>query len=188
MAARTSYLTLLRGINVGGNNLIKMAALRECFERNGFEDVSTYIASGNVLFRSRAADVKRLTGKIERMLSSEFPYEAKVVVVSHDQMRKVIDKAPKGFGSEPGKYLSDVIFLRPPLSAAKAMREVETRDGIDEAAAGDGVLYFSRLKAKASGSRLSKIATSSIYPELTIRSWNTVTKLLGKLDELVANE
>src|SRR5215210_2879431 len=115
MAGPNSYLTLLRGINVGGNNLIKMAALRECFEANGFDDVSTYIASGNVLFRSRATDAKRLTRKIERMLSDEFPYDAKVVVVSHDQMRAVVEKAPKGFGSNPGKYLSDVIFLRPPL-------------------------------------------------------------------------
>jgi len=188
MAARTSYLTLLRGINVGGNNLIKMDALRGCFERNGFDDVSTYIASGNVLFRSRAADVKRLTHRIERMLSSEFPYDAKVVVVSHDQMRAVVDGAPKGFGTKPDKYLSDVIFLRPPLTAAEAMREVDTRKGVDEAAAGDGVLYFSRLKAKASGSRLSKIAASPIYPELTIRSWSTTTKLLGKLDDLAVSE
>jgi uncharacterized protein (DUF1697 family) len=184
MAAPTSYLTLLRGINVGGNNLIKMAALRECFEQSGFDDVSTYIASGNVLFRSRAADVKRLTRKIERMISDAFPYNAKVVVVSHDQMRAIVEKAPKGFGKKPDRFLSDVIFLRPPLSVAEAMEEVDTREGVDEAAAGDGVLYFSRLKAKASGSRLSKIAASPIYPELTIRSWNTTTKLLGKLDEL----
>jgi uncharacterized protein (DUF1697 family) len=185
MAAPTSYVTLLRGINVGGSNLIKMDALRECFERNGFDDVSTYIASGNVLFRSQAKDLKRLTSKIERMLSDAFPYDAKVVVVSDDQMRKVVEKAPKGFGSKPDKYLFDVIYLRPPLSAAEAMGAVDTREGIDEAAAGDGVLYFSRLKAKASGSRLSKIAASPIYQELTIRSWNTTTKLLGKLDDLV---
>ena len=185
MAAPTSYLTLLRGINVGGNNPIKMDALRECFEQNGFDDVSTYIASGNVLFRSGAKDVKRLTGRIERMLSDSFPYDAKVVVISHDQMRAVVDGAPKGFGKKPDKFLSDVIFLRPPLSAAEAMEEVDTREGVDEAAAGDGVLYFSRLKSKASGSRLSKIAASPIYQELTIRSWSTTTKLLGKLDDLL---
>jgi uncharacterized protein (DUF1697 family) len=187
MAAPTSYLALLRGINVGGNNPIKMDALRQCFEANGFDDVSTYIASGNVLFRSRAADLKRLTRKIERMISSEFPYDAKVVVISHDQMRKIVKRAPKGFGRDPGKHLSDVIYLRPPVTAAKAMKEVDTREGVDEATAGDGVLYFSRLKARASSSRLSKIAASPIYQELTIRSWNTTTKLLGKLDELAVS-
>jgi uncharacterized protein (DUF1697 family) len=188
MAARTSYLTLLRGINVGGNNPIKMDALRQCFESNGFEDVSTYIASGNVLFRSRATDVKRLTRKIEKMLSESFPYDAKVVVVSHDQQKAIVENAPKGFGTQPDKFLSDVIYLRPPLSATEAIKEVDTREGVDEAAAGDGVLYFSRLKAKASGSRLSKIAASPIYQELTIRSWNTTTKLLGKLDDLLVTE
>jgi uncharacterized protein (DUF1697 family) len=185
MAARTSYLTLLRGINVGGSNLIKMDALRECFEANGFDDVSTYIASGNVLFRSRATDTKRLTRKIERMLSEAFPYEASVVVVSHDGMRKVVEGAPKGFGDQPKKYLSDVMFLRPPLTGEDAFREVETREGVDETAPGDGVLYFSRLKGRASRSRISRIASSPIYKELTIRSWNTTTKLLGKLDDMV---
>jgi uncharacterized protein (DUF1697 family) len=184
MPASTNYLTLLRGINVGGNNLIKMGSLRDSFERNGFVEVSTYIQSGNVLFRSRAADVKRLTRKIERMLSKEFSYEARVVVVSHDKLRGIVEKAPKGFGTKPADYLSDVIFLRPPLTAAEAMREVQTREGVDKAAAGDGVLYFSRLKAKASRSRLSKIVSSPIYPQVTIRSWGTTTKLLGKLDEL----
>lgn len=188
MPAPTSYVTLLRGINVGGSNLIKMAELRDCFERNGFDEVSTYIASGNVLFRSRATDVKRLARKIERMISGDFPYDAKVVVVSHDQLRTIVENAPKGFGSKPDKYLSDVIYLRPPLSAAEAIREVDARKGVDEAAAGEGVLYFSRLKAKASGSRLSKIAASPIYQELTIRSWSTTTKLLGKLGELSVTE
>ena len=52
----TGYVALLRGINVGGNNLIRMPALKACFDAGGFEDVSTYIQSGNVLFRSGGRD------------------------------------------------------------------------------------------------------------------------------------
>jgi uncharacterized protein (DUF1697 family) len=183
-AAKTTYVALLRGINVGGRNLIKMTALKECFESNGFDDVSTYIQSGNVLFRTGAKDVKRLTRKIERMLADEFSYEATVVVVSHRQLRKIVEKAPDGFGKKPGQRLSDVIFLMPPLTAKQAMKEVQLRDGVDEAAAGDGVIYWSRLKAKASSSYLSKFAGLPIYAKVTVRSWSTASKLLAKLDDV----
>jgi uncharacterized protein (DUF1697 family) len=182
-AAQTTYVVLLRGINVGGRNLIKMAALKECFERNGYSDVSTYIQSGNVLFRSRAKDVKRLTRRIEKMLAEEFSYEATVVVVSHEQLSKIVSKAPKGFGSTPAKRLCDVIFLMPPLTAKKAMRAIQVRDGVDEAVAGAGVIYYSRLKAKASSSYLPKFASTPAYAKATIRSWSTTTKLLAKLEE-----
>jgi uncharacterized protein (DUF1697 family) len=75
-----------------------------------------------------------------------------------------------------------VIFLRPPLTGAAAIKVVATAPGVDEASAGAGVLYFSRLIAKASKSRLSKIVSSPIYKNVTIRNWNTTTKLLQMMD------
>jgi uncharacterized protein (DUF1697 family) len=184
MPATTTYLALLRGINVGGRNPVRMEALRRCFESNGFTGVSTYIQSGNVLFRSTAKDRKRLTRKIERMLSEEFGYEARAVILSEAELRRIVAAAPKGFGEQPDTYLCDVIFLAPPLTASEAMGHIETCEGIDEAHSGNGVVYFSRLKARASGSRLSKFAGSPIYAEVTVRSWSTTAKLLAKLDEL----
>jgi uncharacterized protein (DUF1697 family) len=65
------HLVLLRGINVGGKNIIKMADLRACFEGMGFATISTYIQSGNVLFRSAEKDKARLTKKIEAGLSED---------------------------------------------------------------------------------------------------------------------
>src|SRR5438552_14543588 len=62
------YVALLRGINVGGNNLIKMGALKACFEKQGFGDVATYIASGNVLFSESAAGAAKLAAGIEAAL------------------------------------------------------------------------------------------------------------------------
>ena len=102
------YVALLRGINVGGKNLIKMPALKACFEANGFEDVATYIQSGNVLFSSTGAKAADLTERIEEMLAETFGYEATVVVRSRTQMRAVVERAPKGFGAEPAKYRYDV--------------------------------------------------------------------------------
>ena len=174
----TSYVALLRGINVGDKNLIKMAALKACFETNGFENVSTYIQSGNVLFESADSPPGQLTPRIEEMLAETFDYMPTVVVRNRRQMRAIVERAPKGFGAEPKKYRYDVIFLKEPLTATVAMKHLPTNPAVDRAYPGTGVLYVSRLTAKATQSRLNKIISSPIYPSVTIRNWNTTTKLL----------
>ena len=178
----TNYVALLRGINVGGKNLIRMPALKACFEENGFKDVATYIQSGNVLFASSETRNATLTDQIEAMLAEAFDYVPTVVVRSRKQMRSIVDGAPKGFGSKPAEYRYDVIFLKEPLTAAKAIGEVPTNPAVDTSAAGTGVLYFSRLTAKATASRLGKIVGSPIYSRITIRNWNTTTRLMSLMD------
>lgn len=171
------YVALLRGINVGGKNLIRMPALRACFEEQGFQDVTTYIQSGNVFFESPDRSPARLTERIEAMLSATFDYDASVVVRSHRQLRTTVEEAPDGFGARPDRYRSDVLFLKPPLMAAAAIESVPTRDGVDRVWAGKGVLYFSRLTSRASQSRLGRIVSMPIYQRMTIRSWSTTVKL-----------
>ena len=175
------YVALLRGINVGGKNLIKMPALKECFEAGDLEDVSTYIQSGNVLFRAGGSGPV-LETRIEKMLARSFDYEPVVVVRSRAQMRAIVANAPKGFGRKPQSYHSDVLFLKPPLTAASAIKQVSERDGVDEAHAGRGVLYFSRLSSMRSKSHLGKIASLPIYKSITIRSWSTTTRLVELMD------
>ena len=178
-----TYVALLRGINVGGKNLIKMPALKACFEANGFEDVATYIQSGNVLFRSAGSGTAALARRIEELLTTTFGYPARVVLRSHGQMRGVVEGAPKGFGSDPATYRYDVIFLKEPLSAKAAIGSVPTNPTVDTAHAGTSVLYFSRLVSRASQSRLSKVVSLPIYQSMTIRNWNTTTRLLRMMDE-----
>lgn len=180
------YVALLRGINVGGKNLIKMTELKLCLEDLGLEDVHTYIQSGNVLFRAAGSSQARLTKEIEDALSKTFTYESRVVIRSRKQMKDIIAHAPKGFGSDPATYRYDVIFLKEPLSAAKAMKNVVTKEGVDQAFAGKGVLYFSRLSSRATQSKLARIISLPMYQSMTIRNWNTTTKLLSMLDAVVA--
>jgi len=175
------YVALLRGINVGGKNPIKMTDLKACFEADGFEDVATYIQSGKVVFTADRSAGGGLSARIERILAGSFDYEASVVVRSGSQMRSIVDRAPDGFGSDAATHRSDVIFLKPPLTARAAMRDVPTRDGVDRAWEGSGVLYFERLAARATQSRLSKIVSMPIYRSMTIRNWRTTTELLRLL-------
>jgi uncharacterized protein (DUF1697 family) len=181
--ADIQYLTLLRGINVGGNNIIKMADLKACFENMGFTEVVTYIQSGNVLFRSAEKDRTKLTRKIERVLSERFSYKSRLVVVAHKELKKVVVGAPKGFGKELDKYRYDVIFLKEPLTPGEAMKNVSIKEGIDSAYAGASVLYFSRLISKASQSHLTKIIKLPVYQNMTIRNWSTTTRLLALMEK-----
>jgi uncharacterized protein (DUF1697 family) len=177
------YLTLLRGINVGGSNIIKMTDLKSCFEKMGFTDVLTYIQSGNVLFRSDEKDKTKLTNKIEMALSENFKYTSRVVVISNKQLKKVVDEAPAGFGKDPGKYKYDVIFLKEPLTPEELIKNVSTRPGVDKAYTGENVLYFSRLISRASQSHLTRIISIPGYQYITVRNWNTTSRLLTLMEQ-----
>ncbi len=177
-----TYLILLRGINVGGKNNVPMAALKKCLEELGFSDVSTFIASGNVILKSnkRPAEIK---AQIEKALPGSFRLDSelvKVLVLSRDQLQAVIDKKPHGFGDQPSLYHSDAIFLMG-IDAAKAMLVFDPREGVDKVWEGDGVIYSQRLSALRTKSRLSKIIGTPVYKSMTIRNWNTTTKLLELL-------
>ena len=177
----TRYVALLRGINVGGRNKVAMSDLRQAFEEAGYRAVRTYIQSGNVLFESTAAR-RTLEEEIERTLESRIGIPLIVIVRSHAELRRIIDVAPAGFGAAPDRYHSDVIFLKPPLTAKQAMRVVELRDDVDQAWPGKGVLYFARLSALRTKSKMNKIVGTPEYQSMTIRSWTTTTKLLGLAD------
>ena len=181
MPAGVQYLALLRGINVGGKNLIKMTDLRAAFEALELDEVATYIASGNVLFRAPRQRREELASRIEAHLGQRFGTDLKVVLLTEAQLKAVVDGAPSGFAGKA--RLSDVIFVRKPLTVRKAFAVLEMRPGIDRAWPGAGVVYYSRLASRASGSRISKVVALPEYQNMTIRSWSTTTKLLAKMDQ-----
>ncbi len=181
--ATTSYLGLLRGINVGGKNKVPMAGLRSCLDELGCTRVQTYIASGNVIFASprSAAD---LTADLQRALPARFALDddlVPVLILSHAELRNVVHGAPEGFGHEPGRYHCDAVFLID-LSPDEALTVFNPRDGVDRIWPGDRVIYSQRLSAERTKSRLSAIISSPLYRQMTIRSWSTTVKLLELMD------
>ena len=175
------YVALLRGINVGGNNLIKMTDLKAAFEDLGFEDVQTYIASGNVILRSATEPAAALEKRIEAALSKAFDYESRVLVRSLAQMRGVVTGAPKGWPD--ARKRCNVAFLKAPLTVAKAMKVATPKEGVDTLHRGKGVIYFDSLKSKLVKSGMNRIASTPEYRWMTIRTFGTVSQLLERMDE-----
>lgn len=169
MPGAARYVALLRGVNVGGNNIIPMAALRAAVEALGLRDVATYIQSGNVLFTGPAGSraPRQLESRLQAALSRRFRYTSRVVVVSRSMLARIVAEAPAGFGIAPAAYRYDVIFCKAPLTPAAALRAVETRDGVDAVSAGTYALYFTRLIRRATQSRLSRIVQKPEYQYMT---------------------
>jgi uncharacterized protein (DUF1697 family) len=170
-----SCLALLRGINVGGKAIIKMADLKAAFVELGFYDVSSYIQSGNVLFKTKGNknDAAKL---LETELTRKFATDIKVVIITAKEMIDIINNKPKGFGEDPARHF-DVMFIRKPLTSGTLFKTLQLRDGVDRAEKGKGVIYYSKLLARAGQSYLPRIIQSPHYQNITIRNWNTVQKL-----------
>ena len=175
----TTYLVLLRGINVGGKNKVPMAELKALLTELGFRDVSTYIQSGNAILRSELT-AETIARKIEKALPERFKLDTeliRVLVLSRAELEAAISAAPKGFGEEPDTYHSDAIFLMG-VDTAAAMPAFSPREGVDAVWPGDGLVYSQRVSAERTKSRLNRIMSSPVYKSMTIRSWQTTMALM----------
>jgi uncharacterized protein (DUF1697 family) len=177
------YVILMRGINVGGKNKIPMAELRLRLEELGFQGVETYIQSGNVVVRSDL-DAEAVKASVEEMLPEQFDLDSSVVRVvafAHETYRRIVSQAPEGFGEDSADYRYNVLFLMD-YSPTNAMQEIDPREGVDAVWQGDFAIYFRNSRLNASKSRLSRITQQPMYQSVTIRNWNTTTKLLELLE------
>src|SRR5215216_6356544 len=174
-----TYAVLLRGINVGGKNKVPMTGLKKVLEELGFSNVSTYIASGNVILTSDKP-AEKIKAQIEAALPERFNLDnelIKVLALTRNQLQAVIDNKPEGFGEQPEKYHSDAIFLMG-IDSTQAMPVFDPREGVDKIWPGNGVIYSQRLSSQRTKSRLNKMMASPFYKSMTIRSWQTTIKLL----------
>ncbi|MEX0636733.1 MAG: DUF1697 domain-containing protein [Ferruginibacter sp.] len=172
------YVVLLRGINVGGKNKVRMVELQQCLHDLGFANATTYIQSGNIILDSKKS-AKAIAAQIEKALPMKFKLDSdliKAFVYSKRQFTDIVKKAPQGFGKEPKKYYYDFIFLSG-IASKKAVQEFDQNPEVDAIWTGPGVVYHRRLAAKRTKSRMAKIVAKPIYKNMTIRSWTTTSKL-----------
>lgn len=160
-----------------------MAELRDALSQE-FDDVRTYIQSGNVVLRSElpAGDVART---IEDVLPRMFDLDSAVVralALDAETFRTAIGQAPAGFGEEPKTFRYDVGFFIG-VSAAEVRPHLPVHPEVDAVAYGEHAFYHRRLLALASRSRLSRVVGTPVYASLTIRNWRTSMALAAMLDD-----
>jgi uncharacterized protein (DUF1697 family) len=168
------HVSLLRGINVGGHNLISMARLRALYVALGCEDVATYLQSGNVVFR-RTRDPAGVARSVERAIKHELGLDVRVLARTHDELAAIVAADPFP-NAEPSRRV--VMFLSGPPGREIARELGHVTLGADEAVLIGQELHLhcpdgignSKLPGLLSEKRLGVAATA--------RNWRTTTRLL----------
>ena len=170
------YVALLRGINVGGKTLVKMAELKACVEELGFDEVTTYIASGNVLFEGRKSDPAKLQTKIERAIEKRFRLPVKVVVLDRPSYARIVKAIPKAWIGDASIRVN-VAFVRRGTAAKQVVRELEPDPEIEQVKAVNGAILWATNRDALTRSVMRKLIAGAAYKELTVRNLNTTLKL-----------
>jgi uncharacterized protein (DUF1697 family) len=171
------YIALLRGINVGGNNIIKMSDLKTAFEHHGFHNVVTYINSGNIFFESEWDETAAKTA-CEKLITENFGLDIPVCVISDVDLREAMEHAPDWWGnSSDSKH--NAIFVIPPATVAEIIAQIgETKPEVEKISCYGSVIFWTAPLATFSRTRLTKIVQSkAAYNAITVRNANTALKL-----------
>jgi len=179
-----TFVALLRGINVGGNNIIPMAELAKAFEKAGYAGVKTYIQSGNVVFKTSKKDAPAIEADVARFLSKAFRYDATVVVRSTEEMVEIVDGLPRAWKKPDPEMRYNVMFLGREIETKGLLESLAPQPGIETVFHGPGVLYWSALAADVPRSAMGKLSSKAIYKQMTVRNVNTTKKVLEMMRAL----
>src|SRR5213079_2781787 len=119
-------ISMLRGVNVGGHNLIKMDPLRALYESLGLQDPATYVQSGNVIFKTKERDVARLAPRIQNEIERRFGFRPGVILRTSSDLRDVIKTNPFAHRDlDPSKLLVTFLATDPAPDARKALLRIK---------------------------------------------------------------
>jgi uncharacterized protein (DUF1697 family) len=173
----TTYVALLRGINLGPRNKIAMADLRELLTELGHGDVRTHILSGNAIFTSNRRSVPRIEAEIEDAIGKRFGFDIAVLVRTRDQLAAVIHANPFADArAEASKCFAIFLGKNPPKAKLDALDPAAYAP--DDIRLGDRVIY-AWLPNGVQGSKVLGLLTDKrLGVTTTNRNWNTTMKLL----------
>jgi uncharacterized protein (DUF1697 family) len=179
----TSYVALLRGINVGGNALVSMNELKTCFERLGLQDVLTYINSGNIIFKDSRRDIPKLTQLIESGIKTHCKMDIRVVIKSQRELAAICKKMPREWVTD--KIMrTDVMFLWDEVDTPDTIATIPTNPTVDRLIHVKGALIWNITRTDYRKSKVPKMIGTKFYKNMTARNANTTRKLL----ELMASD
>ena len=175
------YIAFLRGINISGKNKVSMAELKQGFVRLDYTDVKTYLNSGNVIFSSDEADTVKTTSRIEEMIKNQFGLDIPVFVISKEEIEDILYHAPDWWGDENKEIYDNLIFIMSPATFKDVYDEIgEPKEGLEKIEEYKETVFWSfSRKDYQKTNWWSKTASAAIGSKLTIRTANTVRKIVS---------
>lgn len=174
------YIAFLRGINISGKNKVSMAELKKGLEEMSFEEIKTYLNSGNVIFSTSESHPETLTKQIEEMINNKFSLDIPVFVISKEDLEDILRHAPDWWGREDKEIYDNLIFMMPPAGFEEVFNEIgEPREGLEQILNYKQAVFWSFcLKDYRKTNWWPKTANTAISSKLTIRTANTVRKMV----------
>jgi uncharacterized protein (DUF1697 family) len=179
-------ISMLRGINLGSHNRIKMDALRALYESLKLQDPQTYVQSGNVIFRTKERNTSELARKIQSAIEKKLGCSPDVILRTTDEMRRAVaaNPFPEKVKDEPGKVLVTFLAAEPPGEAAAKLAELKKYPEELRVKGREMYIYF------PNGAGRSKLPWSAVEKMLkvtgTARNWNSVQAMLAIAEEMEA--
>ena len=170
-----TYIALLRGINVGGNNILPMKSLSALLVRAGLENVRTYIQSGNAVFRSVAASIPNLVNEIQVAIRTEFGFEPRLLLLTIEEFEQAIESNPFPNAVSDPKSLHLFFLSRLPSGPAVANLQIHAAE-LEQIKQVDRVLYL-HAPTGIGKSKLAARIEKIVGVPVTARNWRTVSKL-----------
>lgn len=160
-----------------------MAELKDSFARAGFRNVQTYIQSGNVVFESPNLDTQKLADQISETVQTDFKLPVAVAVFTAEEWQWIIKQAPAWWGKDPS-WKHNLLILTAPVAVSDVLQAIGTlKPNIEAVEAGNGVVYQSMSFQAFGKTTTGKLASNPIYKNMTIRNYNTATKLALLLNQ-----
>jgi uncharacterized protein (DUF1697 family) len=170
------YIALLRSVNVAGHGRLSMAELKESFLALGYADVSTYIQTGNVLFRSPTKSTSTLSTAIEGRLAQDFGSAPAVILRTAADLKRIVAASPfPKKGADPARH--HVTFLAAEPTAERRASFSAPESGRDELVIAGQEVYVHTPDGYARSKLTGALVERRLGVLSTTRNWNTVTKL-----------
>lgn len=175
------YIAFLRGVNISGKNKVPMAELKKGFEELDFSEVKTYLNSGNVAFSSDEDNIEVLTSQAEMIINRQFGLDIPVFVISKEKLEDILQNAPEWWGDENKEIYDNLIFIMPPATFSEVWGEIgEPKEELEKIKEYRETVFWSfSRKDYQKTNWWSKTASANISSKLTIRTANTVRKIVG---------
>jgi uncharacterized protein (DUF1697 family) len=172
------YIALLRGVNVGGKNKVPKDDLKSCFMDAGFQNIVTYINSGNVIFDSEEHSIPSLIKQCSELLERTFGFPISLAIIDVSALKEALDNAPEWWGNDP-ESKHNAIFVIQPATAEEIIADAgNIKPEYEKLFAYNDIIFWSAPLKTFSRTRWSKIVGTKAYQNITIRNSNTTKALL----------
>ena len=174
------YIALLRGINISGKNKISMPELKKLLEENNYQNVSTYLNSGNIIFECNIDNKETIMDNIHTLIKTKFLLDIPVYITTDKELEDILNNSPKWWGSSNKEIYDNLIFIIPPTKYEEVYNTIGSpKEGLEQIEEYNNCIFWSfDLNNYRKSNWWVKTASTDIKDKITIRTANTMKKIL----------